>query len=116
MFRVTVIVEEVWERVADEDCTFPIFLHWFMKTESAVGKFFIILFFGWAMLLELSCIIPIVLIAIAIGFVLFFVPILNICILIDCKNNDDTSGVVLSVIGMIADVIAGIVLLVVYLT
>ncbi len=116
MLRVTVIVEEIWERATDEDCAFPVFLHWFMRAESAVGKFFIFIFFWWGMLLELSILIPIILLALAIGFVAFFVPILNICMLIDAHNNDDTSGVVLGIIGIIADVIAGVVLLILYLT
>ena len=48
--------QELWKEARDEDCVFPVFIHWFMRIESAVGKLFILLFFGWAMPGELAMI------------------------------------------------------------
>ncbi len=106
------LILDLGEVVVDEpeDHLFPFAINMLRKRESAVGKFFVILFFWWLMIPE-----AIILAALfAAGFVLACalccVPILNICILIDANRNDHTVDKIMAIVGIIADIVAAIVI------
>lgn len=108
-----IAVIDIYEEVVDDSrewCIPPVALRCLARRESAVGVFFCILFLWWLMIPELMFMAILYVIGFIIYIALCLVPILNICILIDSWRDESNFGVVLSIIGIIIDIIVAIIL------
>ena len=106
------LVVDLGEVVLDEENKFPWAINWFRRSDSAVGKFFIVLFLGWLMIIEAILLGILFAITFVFGCILCCVPILNICILVDAIRDGDVLSIIGSILGLILDIVVIIVLLV----
>ena len=102
------LVVDLGEVVLDEENKFPWAINWFRRSDSAVGKFFIVLFLGWLMIIEAILLGILFAITFVFGCILCCVPILNICILVDAIRDGDVLSIIGSILGLILYSIIGL--------
>ena len=105
-------VVDLGEVVFEEENKFPFAINLFRRSDSAVGKFFIVLFLWWLMIPEALIVAALFVLGLAIGCVMCCVPILNICMLKDAIDDGEVLGIIGSVIGIILNIVVIIGLLV----
>lgn len=95
---------EITEVVQEEESWLPFAINLFRRSSSAVGRFFIVLFLWWLMIPEAIVLGIIYVLGFGILLALACVPILNICMLKDAREDDDTLTTIVSIIGILIDI------------